>query len=36
MDERTERLTGGTDADSGRVLRGTEQCKVHSRAKTGL
>ena len=35
-DERTEGPTGVTDADSGRVLRGREGCKVPSRAKTGL
>ena len=35
MEERTARLTGVTDADSGRVLRGREGCKVPSRAKTG-
>ena len=35
-EERTARLTGVTDADSGRVLRGKEGCRVPSRAKMGL
>jgi len=36
MDERTERLTGVTDADLGRIPRGRDGCKVPSRANTRL